>query len=70
MLYVHPSIKLLNSEALAKFTELGCGGGKMHTQVSSSDAETYACDRVYFPLSCLLYGWVDNICPSGLGVHG
>lgn len=70
MLYVYPSIKLLSSEALAKFTELGHGGAKVYIQVSSSDAETCACDRVFFPLSSLLYSWVDNICPSGLGVHG
>lgn len=39
MLCVYPSIKLLSAEALAKFTELGRGEAKMHTQVSSSDAE-------------------------------
>lgn len=31
---------------------------------------TSAFDRVFLPLSSLLYSWVDNICPLGLGVHG
>lgn len=55
---------------MAKFTELGSDGAQMPTWVSSSEAETCACDRVSFPLSPLLYIWDDNTSSLRLGIHG